>query len=224
MKRNINEGVSLMMKDIYLILAIVFFKKASSLCDSTSSEVCKLNYNKELPYVYDRHPSIDHSSSTDDTKYCDLHALQHDVWYRSSYNLITECVDHRKCGTSDPIWLNGSLPADTEGTVDGVGCVKTFSSCCESTIALKIRNCTYYMVYCFLDLHSSCHSRFCLDTDLSVETTTVAPTTTVTIVSETTESSPQEVKDPGKFLVTLFSFLALIIQFLKCIELVLQVV
>ncbi|XP_053391346.1 uncharacterized protein LOC128554125 [Mercenaria mercenaria] len=174
------------MKDILFLLNILYLGKVSCICESTSSDVCKLNQNTDLPHVYTRHPSIDYSAQTDDTKYCDLHALQHGTWYRSSYNLITECVDHRKCGTSDPIWLNGSLPADSDGTVDGTGCVRTFDSCCESTLGLKIRNCTYYMVYCFIDLHSACHSRYCLDTDLSIETTTTATTTTTT----TTTTAP----------------------------------
>ncbi|XP_053391335.1 uncharacterized protein LOC128554117 [Mercenaria mercenaria] len=178
------------MKDILFLLNIVYLGKVSCICDSTSSDVCKLNQNTDLPYVYTRHPSIDYSSLTDDTKYCDLHALQHGTWYRSSYNLITECVDHRKCGTSDPIWLNGSLPADAVGTVDGTGCVRTFDSCCESTLGLKIRNCTYYMVYCFIDLHSACHSRYCLDTDLSIETTTTTTTTITTTTTTTTTTAP----------------------------------
>ncbi|XP_053391344.1 uncharacterized protein LOC128554123 [Mercenaria mercenaria] len=94
---------------ITVLLLPVLCKGVDGLCETTALEPCLFKNNRELPYsIYTRHPSIDYSSATDDTKYCDLFALSHGVWYRSSYNMTNYCVDHRKCGTNDPIYLNGS--------------------------------------------------------------------------------------------------------------------
>ncbi|XP_060574624.1 uromodulin-like [Ruditapes philippinarum] len=81
------------------------------------------------------------------------------------------CVDHRKCGTNDPIYLNGSLPSPEDGVVDATACVRTFEDCCKNSLNLKLKNCGFYMVYCFIEIETSCHSRFCFDVNLGVETT-----------------------------------------------------
>ncbi|XP_053391349.1 serum albumin SDS-1-like, partial [Mercenaria mercenaria] len=82
-----------------------------------------------------------------------------------------------------------SIPSSEEGVVDRNACVRTFGNCCEHVLNLRIKNCEYFMVYCFLDLHPSCHSRFCFDVDLSVETTTTTTTTSSTTPSTTTTTT-----------------------------------
>jgi hypothetical protein len=72
------------------------------------SDPCLYKNNVKLPYIATRHPSIRYTSDTHDDRYCDLFALVHGQWYSTFYNMTAYCVEHRSCGTSDPIYLNGN--------------------------------------------------------------------------------------------------------------------
>ncbi|XP_060574627.1 pancreatic secretory granule membrane major glycoprotein GP2-like isoform X2 [Ruditapes philippinarum] len=153
---------------LFLLLCLCCLLKAGNagLCDATDFDPCLFKNNLNIvPYLNTRHPSVDFSRTTDDTKYCDLFALDHGKWYWSSYNMTNYCVDHRKCGTNDPIYLNGSIPSPEDNVIDATACVRTFGNCCAKTLNLRLKNCWDFMVYCFPDLESSCHSRFCFDSD-----------------------------------------------------------
>ncbi|VDI39774.1 Hypothetical predicted protein [Mytilus galloprovincialis] len=51
------------------------------------------------------------------------------------------------CGTTNPIWLNGTLPSFEDGNKSVIACMQTYSSVCEQTFNIVIRNCDGYYVY-----------------------------------------------------------------------------
>ncbi|XP_052063299.1 von Willebrand factor D and EGF domain-containing protein-like [Mytilus californianus] len=51
------------------------------------------------------------------------------------------------CGTTNPIWLNGTLPSFKDGNKSAIACMQTNSSVCEQTFNIVIRNCDGYYVY-----------------------------------------------------------------------------
>lgn len=72
-------------------------------------------------------------------------------WYRfqsgAGNDMVTSAPSIAMCGTLYPVWLDGSLPLQGEGTVDRTACVVGLTRSCESTISIKIRNCGTYNVY-----------------------------------------------------------------------------
>ncbi|XP_063442414.1 uncharacterized protein LOC134722722 [Mytilus trossulus] len=51
------------------------------------------------------------------------------------------------CGTTNPIWLNGTLPSFEDGNKSVIACMQTHNSVCEQTLDIVIRNCDGYYVY-----------------------------------------------------------------------------
>ncbi|CAC5419093.1 unnamed protein product [Mytilus coruscus] len=72
-------------------------------------------------------------------------------WYR----IISENGDHmpisnpgvEKCGTKNPIWLNGTLPTEDDGVVTKSACVQTMNSECENSFLVNIKLCQGYYIY-----------------------------------------------------------------------------
>lgn len=72
-------------------------------------------------------------------------------WYRfqsgAGNDMVTSAPSIATCGTLYPVWLDGSLPLQGDGIVDRTACVVGLMGSCESTIPVKIRNCSTYNVY-----------------------------------------------------------------------------
>lgn len=88
-------------------------------------------------------------------------------WYAVKQNktyveMPTSCPLPLSCGTSAPIWLNGSNPNNTEGIVERQLCVRGVydDECCKSTISTKIKNCGSFYVY-YLAYTDTCDYAYC---------------------------------------------------------------
>lgn len=72
-------------------------------------------------------------------------------WYRfqsgAGNDMVTSEISITMCGTLYPVWLNGSLPLENEGIVNRTACVTSLEGSCDSTISIKIINCSTYNVY-----------------------------------------------------------------------------
>ncbi|XP_076089816.1 oncoprotein-induced transcript 3 protein-like [Mytilus galloprovincialis] len=72
-------------------------------------------------------------------------------WYR----IISKNGDHmpistpgvEKCGTKNPIWLNGSLPTGTDDVVTRNTCVQSMNDDCEDSFLVYIKLCQGYFIY-----------------------------------------------------------------------------
>ncbi|XP_048036415.1 uncharacterized protein LOC125261890 isoform X2 [Megalobrama amblycephala] len=78
-------------------------------------------------------------------------------WYRLFYNgqnaqMPESCVNQYTCGTSDPLWLNGSHPQLKDGVVTRQVCVSSWNGCCTyASHAIRVKACPgNYYVYEFV--------------------------------------------------------------------------
>ncbi|XP_063416011.1 uncharacterized protein LOC134697657 [Mytilus trossulus] len=101
-------------------------------------------------------------------------------WYRSNLtagsDMTKDCPLLMRCGTTFPIWLNGTIPAVSDGEVERSVCKLSVSgSCCDSSydtssLTIKIKNCGDFRVY-YLDTSGvPASSAFCFG-DIAKETT-----------------------------------------------------
>ncbi|XP_048026226.1 uncharacterized protein LOC125255221 isoform X3 [Megalobrama amblycephala] len=78
-------------------------------------------------------------------------------WYRLFYNgqnaqMPESCVNQYMCGTSDPLWLNGSHPQLEDGVVTRQVCLSSWNGCCTyASHPIRIKACPgNYHVYEFV--------------------------------------------------------------------------
>ncbi|XP_052691778.1 uncharacterized protein LOC128169728 [Crassostrea angulata] len=90
-------------------------------------------------------------------------------WYRvmkdsSDILMPTDCIDMLSCGTTSPIWLNGTYPEVNDKTVERYACVSSSpkGSCCERSYNIKMRNCSSFTVYQLTETSQThCPERYC---------------------------------------------------------------
>ncbi|XP_021374038.1 uncharacterized protein LOC110463614 isoform X2 [Mizuhopecten yessoensis] len=101
-------------------------------------------------------------------------------WYRVDLPMVTTCPDINSCGTSYPVWLNGTLP--TNGTVTRKACMRGYTSCCEKEYTIVLKKCTTFMAYC-LQHTTGCAERYCFGSSgfCPVPTISNAPVTLTSI-------------------------------------------
>ncbi|XP_068722945.1 uncharacterized protein [Montipora capricornis] len=122
-------------------------------------------------------------------------------WYRfrgeAGSRMPQSCVPSRRCGTSQPGWLNGSHPSVAEGAVRRQVCFSDSFSCCRRSTFIYIRNCGAFFVY---KLHRTpgCFLRYCGN---GIPPTTPANVSNASLVA-TPSSSPASRHTP---IPTLFS-------------------
>ena len=87
-------------------------------------------------------------------------------WYRfqgaAGDRMPDKCVLNFRCGTYNPVWLNGTHPTVAEGVVTRTVCYSDYRNrptCCYWSNTIKVKNCSGYYVY---ELHrTDSYSRFC---------------------------------------------------------------
>lgn len=90
-------------------------------------------------------------------------------WYKSvsdaGTDMPTECpVGGFRCGTSKPIWLNGTYPAN--GTIKTLtACVSDYGSCCDKSYEIEVKNCGNFYVY-KLQPTFGCSQAYCFGTEV----------------------------------------------------------
>ncbi|VDI32970.1 Hypothetical predicted protein [Mytilus galloprovincialis] len=95
---------------------------------------------------------------------CDKYLIpQHGAWFMSYNDMPTEPPTFLDCGTTHPIWLNGTIPTTSEGVVDRTACKVGFMSYCDEEIPVKIKRCEKYTAY-FLLPTKHCPEAYCFGT------------------------------------------------------------
>ncbi|XP_048026587.1 uncharacterized protein LOC125255412 isoform X1 [Megalobrama amblycephala] len=137
--------------------------------------------------------------STDNTYnngMCDYN-VQWNGWYRLFYNgqnaqMPESCVNQFRCGTDDPLWLNGPHPQLEDGVVTRQVCVPSWGGCCTYTShPIRVKACPGdYYVYEFVK-PPFCGA-YCVDASnqsiSSVSTTTERVPSTESITPSTVKS------------------------------------
>ncbi|XP_060577704.1 uncharacterized protein LOC132734859 [Ruditapes philippinarum] len=161
-----------------IVLGVGFFivGVATSDCSGSATDVCN-GIIPEIPNVSTRDPTFVMTNETSHWKFCDVYSINTSQWYRSETRMSTSCPSMYMCGTKFPIWMNGKNPEPEEGVVSRTSCLKDFDSCCLNTYKLTAVNCGEFMAYCFIDLPSSCHQRYCFDKRQDSTTGYQQPTT-----------------------------------------------
>jgi hypothetical protein len=93
--------------------------------------------------------------SNDTKKYlCDRSLLEDRVWYRfeseAGDELPTTKPKDGTCGTYAPIWMNGSHPTISDGTVARKACANVPNAHpfgCAYSYVIHVRNCSGYYIY-----------------------------------------------------------------------------
>ncbi|CAG2250788.1 unnamed protein product [Mytilus edulis] len=92
---------------------------------------------------------------------CDKYLIpQHGAWFMSYNDMPTEPPTFLDCGTTHPIWLNGTIPTISEGVVDRTACKVGFMSYCDEEIPVRIKRCEKYTAY-FLLPTKHCPEAYC---------------------------------------------------------------
>ena len=95
---------------------------------------------------------------------CDRPIIQNNAWYRfaseAGGEMATTPPEHGRCGTYIPIWMNGSHPNVTDGTVTRKACAAITSNCTVS-YSIKVRNCGGYHIYQLKKI-KLCNKAYCV--------------------------------------------------------------
>lgn len=104
----------------------------------------------------DDHWRVVDSSNLNDYNYCDYN-VDWNGWYRLFYNgqsakMPNSCVRESRCGSQNPLWLNGSHPQLEEGVVTRKVCSPTLNDCCGyKSLPIQVKACPgNYYVYQFV--------------------------------------------------------------------------
>ncbi|OWF46249.1 oncoprotein-induced transcript 3 protein-like [Mizuhopecten yessoensis] len=106
-------------------------------------------------------------------------------------DLFNDTVASSYCGTSNPLWMTGSIPSTSDGVVSRTVCMSSVFTNCQSSLTIQVKNCCSYRVY-YLQPPALCPAAYCISpymgNDVCVDNTT--PTTSDnTMTSELTQSA-----------------------------------
>ncbi|KAL5014660.1 hypothetical protein ScPMuIL_008930 [Solemya velum] len=152
-----------------------------------AQDPCSPSVYAKLPYAYQR--SVHCPSQLNN--FCDNYLS--DNWYRVEVDnhMPTECVPINRCGTTFPIWMDGSLPSVADGAVERTACMSYFSNCCYVKTAIQVKNCSSFSVY-YLPQTSSCPLMYCFGSSKNCDPpTTTVTTTAITTTTTSTTSRPE---------------------------------
>ena len=86
-------------------------------------------------------------------------------WYRfqepAGTKMVTKCPLENRCGANFLVWFSGDHPTAAEGVVQREVCTHKNGACCESSLFIKVKNCSSYYIYKLRDVPGSCNARYC---------------------------------------------------------------
>ncbi|XP_076071801.1 uncharacterized protein LOC143043313 [Mytilus galloprovincialis] len=90
-------------------------------------------------------------------------------WYRpisKAGNLMpTKCLNGGfKCGTSKPIWMQGSYPSDGK-IVNATACASSYNGCCNISYNIQVKNCSTFYIY-NLTPTFGCSQAYCFGSEI----------------------------------------------------------
>ncbi|OCT64259.1 hypothetical protein XELAEV_18045361mg [Xenopus laevis] len=87
-------------------------------------------------------------------------------WYRfqgkTDQKIPEYCIAEQRCGTSSPIWLNGTHPIEEDGIVNRTTC-SNWGDCCNWRSSVSIKACPGDFYVYKLTGTPSCNSAYCVD-------------------------------------------------------------
>ncbi|XP_077980229.1 von Willebrand factor D and EGF domain-containing protein-like [Glandiceps talaboti] len=126
-------------------------------CNTSASYICEfidICLAENHMEINDRFRSIAFNTSYFDNstgdveQRCDANITQ--GWYRFTHavggEMPTECVGMDTCGTTYPVWIDGTMPTDQNITVQK-GCINTGQDCCDQTVDIAVKNCGDFLIY-----------------------------------------------------------------------------
>ncbi|XP_053376838.1 uromodulin-like [Mercenaria mercenaria] len=176
---------------------------ANSSCFDSSTDLCD-GVIPDIPYLATRDPTVMVTNVTFNWIFCDVYAINTSMWYKSKTPMSTSCPSMFMCGTKFPIWMDGQNPDTHDGLVNRTSCLRDFDSCCLHTYKLAAINCGEFMAYCFVDLPSNCHQRYCFDVKKSEPNTDITHTPTLLQTEATLSNvSSPKITQPAKATISL---------------------
>ncbi|XP_060065961.1 uncharacterized protein LOC132546267 [Ylistrum balloti] len=100
---------------------------------------------------------------------CDRYAINESLWYKvpnemgsdpQYKDMVTHPPELNQCGTSFPIWLNGSLPRSKYSDTTLTACMRGINNTCQSTYNVTIMSCNGFHVY-KLRATTTCDAAYC---------------------------------------------------------------
>ncbi|XP_021370237.1 uncharacterized protein LOC110461195 [Mizuhopecten yessoensis] len=124
---------------------------------------------------------------SDSNQVCDRYALNETVWYHVPnqsptdnlfLDMATSPAELNTCGTSFPIWLNGSLPGGNRTQKIMTACMRGLKNVCQTAYNITVVSCPpSYHVY-KLRATDTFNAAYCFGNDVCHGSTTTAPVTT----------------------------------------------
>ncbi|XP_076077826.1 uncharacterized protein LOC143048184 isoform X4 [Mytilus galloprovincialis] len=106
-------------------------------------------------------------------------------WYRYDgyQNMLTTPPSPGQCGSSSPIWLNGTYPDMPGMMTPMIACTVSYSSTCQESWPVKVLNCYSYNVV-YLQPNGNC-SKYCMDSQPYQMPTGLENCYTATVIDDT---------------------------------------
>ncbi|CAC5372516.1 unnamed protein product [Mytilus coruscus] len=148
-----------------------------------------------IPNDYDR--TVDYTLMSDETEICDNITMG---WYGyiGYENVPTQPPKPGQCGSSSPIWFNGTYPLYHGMTSTMTACIVGLSSNCSKSWNVTVMNCGYFNVAKLTDLDVC--ARYCMGTYPSYQgMTSIMKACTVGISSNCSKSWNITVMNCGYF-------------------------
>lgn len=137
-----------------------------------------------------------------DSGFFSAHRLEFENWHvfvlhGVRVRMPDQCVQPKHCGTSFPIWMNGSHPHPEDGIVSRNVCRSSSQSCCASfglvpNLSIQVKACPGdYIVYKLVN-PGICFVAYCADANFRPTPVTTSSTTASTTAIYTTESTTDD--------------------------------
>ena len=134
-----------------------------------ATDVCK-NHNYTVISDARRSTKNAYNATRGDKLLCDRTKIKESVWYRfelvDGNQLPTTRPEPSYCGTTVPIWMNGSHPSVADGIVERQACAHVsgrFPFGCGYSYIIKVLNCNGFYIY-QLKPPKNCHIAYCVGT------------------------------------------------------------
>ncbi|PVD18845.1 hypothetical protein C0Q70_21402 [Pomacea canaliculata] len=120
----------------------------------------------------DVHRSVSYVTTYPEPPLCDIDLVA--GWYRfvvdAESKMPETCVNNFKCGTTVPIWMNGTHPSVSDGIQTRRACANfqsggaSYTPCCGQAVKIGVKNCEGFFIY-YLHPTPACPMAYCAGKD-----------------------------------------------------------
>ena len=151
------EQFKIMQVSTFLCVLIVFLLRVHTGLQAKQASECE-----DEKYTIINDPR--RSTANKEGDLCDNVLIKDNKWYRfigvAGGEMPTKAPDLNSCGTSSPIWMNGTHPSVEQGAVSRTACAKFRLRNCLNQYSISVRNCTGFYIY-QLKEPTECNSAYC---------------------------------------------------------------